>query len=321
MKNLGIASVLISLAVFLNACSVSQTTFVSDDLYDSYQKSAAAVAKQKKSAYLNFEEDAQIIQEEEGTVIQEEQDVNYLNSRVVYQQGFNNGFNQGLFASNPWNNWYSNPYISFGLGFSNRWYSPLQSWRLNDPFYPGYGLGYSFGYGGYSSFGMMNPYGFSSPYGYYDPFYGYVGPGMMFGYGPAYNYYYGFGQNYYGGNYYQPQVVISNEPAPRYIRGPRDGGATNRYGGENYSNTPRGGNNSYNTQGTNQPRVNSTQSNSNYPTQAVPRRNSNYEFQPAPQQNYGQNRTESYSSPSNNYSGGGFSGGGSSNGGSSRGPR
>jgi uncharacterized membrane protein YgcG len=69
--------------------------------------------------------------------------------------------------------------------------------------------------------------------------------------------------------------------------------------------------------------VNSNAGYNNSPVQAAPRRNSNYEFQPsAPQQNYGQNRTESYSSPSSNYSGGGYSGGGgSSNGGSSRGPR
>ncbi|MEY4273907.1 MAG: hypothetical protein RL638_855 [Bacteroidota bacterium] len=320
MKDLRIASVLLALAAVLNACSVSQTAFVADDLYDSYQKPAVAAAKQKKSGYLNFEDDAQIIQEEEGVVIQEEEDVNYLNSRVVYQQGFNNGFNQGMFTSNPWNNWYSNPYISFGLGFGNRWNSPLMDWRLNDPFFPGYGLGSNFGFYGNNAF-AFNSFGFGSPYGFYDPFYGYVGPGMMFGRGPIYNYYYGFGQNYYGGNVYQPNVAVNNEPAPRYIRGPRDTGSSNRYGGENYSNAPRGGNNSYNTQSSNQPRVNSTQTYSNYPTQAAPRRNSNYEFQAAPQQNYGQNRTESYSSPSSNYSGGSYSGGGSSGGGSSRGPR
>ena len=322
MKNIGIASVLIAMIALLNACSVSQTSFVSDDLYDSYQRPAAVVAKQKKASYLNFEDDAQIIQEEEATVIQEDADVNYLNSRAVYQQGYNSGFNQGLFTANPWNNWYSNPYITFGLGYSNRWYSPLQAWRLNDPFYSGFSLGTNFGYYGGMGYGF-NSFGFSSPYGYYDPFYGYVGPGMMFGYGPAYNYYYGFGQNYYGGNTYQSNVGNAQEPAPRYIRGPRDGGSSNRYGGENYSNSPRGGYNTYNPQGTNQPRVNSNAGYNNSPVQAAPRRNSNYEFQPsAPQQNYGQNRTESYSSPSSNYSGGGYSGGGgSSNGGSSRGPR
>ncbi len=331
MKNIGIASVLIAMIAGLNACSVSQTAFVSDDLYDSYQKPVAVVAKQKKASYLNFEEDAQVIQEEEATVIQEEADVNYLNSRALYQKGYNTGFNQGLFTSNPWNNWYSNPYINFGMGFSNRWYSPLQAWRLNDPFYSGFAMGTNFGFYGGMGYSAYNSFGFSSPYGYYDPFYGYVGPGMMFGYGPAYNYYHGFGQNYYGGNFFQSNVGNSQqEPAPRYNRGPRDGGASNRYGGENYSNTPRGGNNSYNTQGTNQPRVNSSSvGSSNAPVQAAPRRNSNVEYRPAaPQQNYGQNRTESYSSPSSNYSGGSYnSGGGSStsgggsNGGSSRGPR
>lgn len=322
MKNLGIASVLIAMIALLNACSISQTAFVSDDLYDSYQKPAAVVTKQKKASYLNFEEDAQVIQEEEATVIQEEADVNYLNSRAVYQQGYNSGFNQGLFTSNPWNNWYSNPYINFGFGFSNRWYSPLQAWRLNDPFYSGFAMGTNFGYLGGMGYGF-NSFGFSSPYGYYDPFYGYVGPGMMFGYGPAYNYYHGFGQNYYGGNFYQSNVGASQEPAPRYNRGPRDGGASNRYGGENYSNTPRGGTNTYNSQSTNQPRVNSSSvGNSNSPVQAAPRRNSNVEYRPsAPQQNYGQNRTESYSSPSSNYSGGSYNSGGGSNGGSSRGPR
>jgi uncharacterized membrane protein YgcG len=331
MKNIGSASVLIAMIAGLNACSVSQTAFVSDDLYDSYQKPAAVVAKQKKASYLNFEEDAQVIQEEEATVIQEEADVNYLNSRALYQKGYNTGFNQGLFTSNPWNNWYANPYINFGMGFSNRWYSPLQAWRLNDPFYSGFAMGTNFGFYGGMGYSAYNSFGFSSPYGYYDPFYGYVGPGMMFGYGPAYNYYHGFGQNYYGGNFFQSNVGNSQqEPAPRYNRGPRDGGASNRYGGENYSNTPRGGNNSYNTQGTNQPRVNSSSvGSSNAPVQAAPRRNSNVEYRPAaPQQNYGQNRTESYSSPSSNYSGGSYnSGGGSStsgggsNGGSSRGPR
>jgi hypothetical protein len=331
MKNIGIASVLIAMIAGLNACSVSQSSFVSDDLYDSYQKPATVVAKQKKASYLNFEDDAQVIQEEEATVIQEEEDVNYLNSRALYQKGYNTGFNQGLFTSNPWNNWYSNPYINFGMGFSNRWYSPLQAWRLNDPFYSGFAMGTNFGFYGGMGYSAYNSFGFSSPYGYYDPFYGYVGPGMMFGYGPAYNYYHGFGQNYYGGNFYQSNVGNSQqEPAPRYNRGPRDGGASNRYGGENYSNTPRGGNNTYNTQGTNQPRVNSSSvGNSNAPVQAAPRRNSNVEYRPAaPQQNYGQNRTESYSSPSSNYSGGSYnSGGGSStsgggsNGGSSRGPR
>jgi hypothetical protein len=331
MKNIGIASVLIAMIAGLNACSVSQSSFVSDDLYDSYQKPATVVAKQKKASYLNFEDDAQVIQEEEATVIQEEEDVNYLNSRALYQKGYNKGFNQGLFTSNPWNNWYSNPYINFGMGFSNRWYSPLQAWRLNDPFYSGFAMGTNFGFYGGMGYSAYNSFGFSSPYGYYDPFYGYVGPGMMFGYGPAYNYYHGFGQNYYGGNFYQSNVGNSQqEPAPRYNRGPRDGGASNRYGGENYSNTPRGGNNTYNTQGTNQPRVNSSSvGNSNAPVQAAPRRNSNVEYRPAaPQQNYGQNRTESYSSPSSNYSGSSYnSGGGSStsgggsNGGSSRGPR
>jgi hypothetical protein len=309
MKNIGIASVLFAVIMLLNACVVSQTTFVSDDLYDSYQKPAAVVAKQKKATYLNFEEDAQVIQEEEGTVIQEEEDVNYLNSRAIYQQGYHSGFNQGLFTSNPWNNWYSNPYITFGLGFSNRWYSPLQSWRLMDPFYSGFPMGANFGYFGGMGFSGFNSFGFSSPYGYYDPFYGYVGPGMLLGYGPAYNYYYGFGQNYYGGNNYQSNLGNSQEPAPRYIRGPRDGGSSNRYGGENYSNSPRGGNNTYNSQGTNQQRVNSQSGNSNAPIQAAPRRNSNVEYRPiAPQQNYGQNRTESYSSPSSNYSSGSFGG-------------
>lgn len=325
MKNLRIASVLLALAALLNACSVSQTAFVADDLYDSYQRPVVASAKQKKSAYLNFEDDAQIIQEEEGAIIQEEEEVNYLNSRVVYQQGFNQGFNQGLFTANPWNNWYSNPYISFGLGFGNRWNSPLQAWRLNDPFYPGFGLGSNFGFFGFNSFAWGNPMGFGSPFGFYDPFYGFVGPGMMFGRGPVFNYYYGFGQNYFGGNNFRANVVTNNEPAPRYIRGPRESSSSNRYGGENYTNAPRGGSNTYNSQSTNQPRVNSSQTYSNYPTQAAPRRNSNYEFQPSTRQNYGQNRTESYSSPSSNYSGGGYSGGGysggSSGGGASRGPR
>ncbi|WP_395767161.1 hypothetical protein [Aquirufa sp.] len=328
MKNVGVTSVLFSIIFLLNACSVSQTTFVSDDLYDSYQKSEARVAKQKKAAYLNFEDDAQIIQEDEATVIQEDEDVNFLSSRAVYQQGFNSGFNQGLFTSNPWNNWYANPYINFGFGFPNRWYSPLQAWRLHDPFYSGFPMGANFGFFGGMGFSSFNTFGFTSPYGFFDPFYGFVGPGMMFGNGIAYNYYNGFGQNYFGGNNFRPNVVNNQEPAPRYLRGPRDAGSSNRYGGENYSNTPRGGSNTYNTQGTNQPRVNSSPSYTTSPVQAAPRRNTNVEYRPsAPQQNYGQSRTESYSAPSSNYSSGSYGGGsyggggGSSSGGSSRGPR
>jgi hypothetical protein len=324
MKNVGIASVLFSIIILLNACSVSQTAFVSDDLYDSYQKPVATASKKKQASYLNFEDDAQIIQEDDAAYIQEADEVNFLNSRVVYQQGFNSGFNQGMFTANPWNNWYSNPYINFGFGFSNRWFSPLQAWRLNDPFYSGFPMGANFGYFGRMGFGGFNSFGFSSPYGFFDPFYGYVGPGMLFGNGPAYNYYQGFGQNFYGGNNFQSNVTAPRDPAPRYNRGPRDGGSTNRYSGENYSNTPRGGTNVYNSQGTNQPRVNSNSNTYRAPSQAAPRRNSNVEFRPsAPQQNYGQNRTESYSAPSSNYSGGSFNGGGggSSSGGSSRGPR
>ena len=306
MKKSLIVSVVLASFSLLSACSLSQqstTLVVQDDLYDSYQRPMSeTVSAKKKTNYLNFEDDAQIIKEDEDVVIQEPR--NYINSRSIYSQGFDQGFQNGFFTSNPWNNWYSNPYMGFGGGFGNRWISPISSFGLfstysmMDPFYM-----------------SMNPYfryGFGMSNYFYDPFMGYMGNNVF----NNFNYYNGLNSTY-AGNQTSPDPYT-----PRPNRGPRDGGSTNRSGGENYSNSPRGGNNTYNPQYSNQPRVNSSAGQQAAPANVAPRRNSNYESRPAPQQN---NFGQSYSSPSNNSSGGSYSGGGSSGGssggGSSRGPR
>ena len=119
---------------------------------------------------------------------------------------------------------------------------------------------------------------------------------------------------------------MTNDMREKRNFGPRDDRSNNRNSGGNYTNSPRGGNNSYNTQGNNLPRVNTQQtydagSGSGSQPYVAPRRNSNYEYRSAPvdggaQRNYSA-PTPSYSSPS---SGGGSSSGGGG-GGSSRGPR
>jgi hypothetical protein len=102
---------------------------------------------------------------------------------------------------------------------------------------------------------------------------------------------------------------------------------SNRYGGENYNNAPRGNSNSFNQNGTNQQRVNSRATEVGGEAVVAPsRRNTNYEYRVAPQNNsvpQYQNRTESYSAPSTNYGGssGGSSSGSSGGGSSTRGPR
>lgn len=117
---------------------------------------------------------------------------------------------------------------------------------------------------------------------------------------------------------------MTNDTREKRNFGPRDDRSNNRNSGGNYTNSPRGGNNSYNTQGNNLPRVNmeNVPSNSGSSSQqyVAPRRNSNYEYRASPIDGGGSQRsnstsTPSYSSPS---SGGSSSGGG---GGSSRGPR
>jgi hypothetical protein len=174
---------------------------------------------------------------------------------------------------------------------------------------------------------FLNPFAFNRYAGFYDPylwFNGFRNPYAFNGFGMG-----GFGNmggfggfNGYGNaNYYStPSAInITREPAMRPNRGPREERSTNRYSDGNMNNSPRGGNNSYNTQSTNQPRVTSGQSN-NAPVQAAPRRNTNFEYRAAqPQTNYSQPQ-QNYSAPSSNYNSGGSNSGGSG-GGSSRGPR
>jgi hypothetical protein len=236
--------------------------------------------------------------------------------------------------ANPWNSWYSNPFISFGTGFGSRWASPLASWRLQDPYYFG-SMSSMYGPMMYSSFAyqssfMMNPY-------YYDPFYrmsAFSNPfnsmyGGMYGFGMfgstnIYNYYGGLNSSYasYNSNNYN-----AVDPVQSIRRGVREDGMSNRYGGENYNNAPRGNSNSYNQNGTNQQRVNSRATEVGGEAVVAPsRRNTNYEYRAAPQNNsvpQYQNRTESYSAPSTNYGGssGGSSSGSSGGGSSTRGPR
>lgn len=320
MKNYWNAFVVVASLLIFSACSLSQPgsqqSLVADDLYDSFQKPASAYTPKKSSHYLNPDEDATLIQEEEGVMIREDE-TNFLNSRSVYANsfadGFDSGFRSGLFSANPWNNWYTNPFITFGMGgfYGSRIIAPINAWGMYDPFF--------------------NPYGFNSLNSFYDPFFGYNaynGFRNPFGYA-------GFGMggirymgnfnmiNVYGGNnYIAPSVgnVNRREPVARPNRGPRDASATNQYRDGNMNNSPRGSNNSYNTQGTNQPRVNSNQINS-APVQAAPRRNTNFEYRSAqPQTNYGQSQ-QNYSAPSSNYSSGGSYSGGGGGGGSSRGPR
>ncbi|MEN9363900.1 MAG: hypothetical protein RI903_1209 [Bacteroidota bacterium] len=318
----------------LTGCgSVQNAVVIQDDLYDTPVQASVPVKKKTKTNYLDFNDDSILIEEEDG-LAELQVEPNYLNSRSVYansyQSGYQAGLTQGIFSSNPWNSWYSNPYISYGTSFGARWYSPLTSWTMMDPYMLGMGAGLSYGMFGYSMspFGMssfgMSPYGYSSMmYGanpfYYDPFYrmgSMYNPYGFYGITNVYNYYGGLNSSYTTTNPYK------SDPMPTIIRGPREERMSNRYGGENYTNTPRGNSNSYNVDGTNQPRVNSSNAPAyTAPTAAPSRRNSNYEYQSVPQQ-----RNDSYSQPSYNYgnSSSGSSFGGSSSGGgggATRGPR
>ena len=349
MKNHSILFLLLVGLFLIQACTViqnnssdvtSQSKLVTDDLYDNPVQAAVIPKKKKKSDYLDFQDDATLIEEENG--LAEVAEPNYLNSRAVYanqyDQGYANGFSSGMMNANPWNSWYTNPYISFGTGFGSRWASPLASWRLSDPYYYG-SMSSMYGPMMYSSFAyqssfMMNPY-------YYDPFYrmsAFSNPfnsmyggmyGSMNGFGMygstnIYNYYGGLNSSYSSYNSNNYNVV---DPVQVNRRGAREDGMSNRYGGENYNNAPRGNSNSYNSNGTNQQRVNSSATEVGGEAVVAPsRRNTNYEYRAAPQNNsvpQYQNRTESYSAPSTNYgnSSSGSSGGSSGGGSSTRGPR
>lgn len=328
MKNqLIFALGLLSIGILTGCGSVQNAVMIQDDLYDAPAQASAPVKKKTKANYLDFTDDSILIEEEDG-LANLNPEPNYLNSRSVYANSYENGYQagltQGIFSANPWNSWYSNPYISFGTGFGSRWFSPLTSWSMMDPFAMGMGAGLSYGMYGYSMspFGM-SPFGLNSMlYGanpfYYDPFYrmgSMYNPYGFYGITNVYNYYGGLNSNYSTTNPYK------SDPLPNVIRGPREERMSNRFGGENYNNTPRGNSNSYNVDGTNQPRLNSNNAPSySAPAAAPSRRNSNYEYQSVPQP-----RNESYTQPSYNSGnsssgsyGGSSSGGG---GGATRGPR
>ncbi|RXK47115.1 hypothetical protein [Aquirufa rosea] len=340
MKNQLIVLSLVGIAAFFQACVTIQVSpsselakrqFASDDLYDTPQR-AVASTKKVRSDYLNFDDNTVVIEEEEGIA----QQSTYLNSRSVYNynnsvnpntynRAYSNGYVDGFSSASTWNNWYVNPFITFGYGFGSRWYSPLSSYNLMmNPFYSAYGMMYDpFYYG--SSFGFGSVYGFNS-YRYYDPFYNpwsFYNPYRNFG-GVVYNNY-----NYYnslGSNGYNYNNTTVDPPRKVYY-GPRETGTSNRAAyGDSFSNTPRSGNNYYNNQGSNQPSNYSNRSvgTQSYERSAAPRRNSNVEYryaEPSSSRQY-----ESFSRPSYNSGGGGgsYGGGGSSGGGgggSSRGPR
>lgn len=340
MKNQLIILSFLGIAALFQGCvtiqvspsgEVAKKQFASDDLYDVPQR-AVASTKKVKSDYLNFDDNTVVIEEEEGIAEQS----TYLNSRSVYNynnsvnpntynQVYNSGYNAGFNTASSWNNWYVNPMISFGYGFGSRWYSPLSSYNMMmNPYYSAYGMMYDpFYYG--SSFGFGSVYGFNS-YRYYDPFYNpwsFYNPYRNFG-GVVYNNY-----NYYnslgssGYNYNNTTV----DPPRKVNYGPRDAASSNRGSYvDSFSNTPRSGNNYYNSQGSNQPSTYSNRSagTQSYERSAAPRRNSNVEYRYAePSQS---RQVESFSRPSYNSGGGSYGGGGSSSGGgggggSSRGPR
>jgi len=308
MKNQSFAYLLLVGFGILSSCvNVTNNSYASDDLYDEANRSvqiakvqAAKAAKEKK--YLDFqdlqEDDAEVIEEEEGLAQRSVVNPN------LYESAYQRGLSDGLFNS---------PYLGYGYRYTPfSYWSPSYSYFVNP--YTTFSIGLGFSY--------YSPYSFYSPYNslFYDPFF-YSPFYSPFGFNSFYrNYnYYGPGGNYtgYSGQY------ITNDTREKRNFGPRDDRSTNRNSGGNYTNSPRGGNNSYNTQGNNLPRVNTQQTydaGSSSQQYVAPRRNSNYEYRSAPidggsQRNYSA-PSPSYSSPS-----GGSSFGGGGGGGSSRGPR
>lgn len=314
MKNQSFAYlVLVGFGILSSCVNVTNNSYATDDLYDEANRSvqvakaqATKAAKDKK--YLDFqdlaEDDVEVIEEEEGLAQR-----NTVNPNL-YQSAYQQGLSDGLYNSpylgygyryTPFSYWspsysyFGNPYRTFGLGFGVSVLNPYSFYSpFNDPFNPFFDPFYS---PFYNSF--YNPYGFNNFYRTYN--------------------YYGPGGNYtgYSGQY------MTNDTRERKNFGPRDDRSNNRNSGGNYTNSPRGGNNSYNTQGNNLPRVNTQQnygSGSSSQPYVAPRRNSNYEYRAAPVdggQRSNSTSTPSYSNPS---SGGGSSSGGGG-GGSSRGPR
>ncbi|MDE2392359.1 MAG: hypothetical protein KGM03_01465 [Cytophagales bacterium] len=308
MKNQSFAYLLLVGFGILSSCvNVTNNSYASDDLYDEANRSvqiakvqAAKAAKEKK--YLDFqdlqEDDAEVIEEEEGLAQRSVVNPN------LYESAYQRGLSDGLFNS---------PYLGYGYRYTPfSYWSPSYSYFVNP--YTTFSIGLGFSY--------YSPYSFYSPYNslFYDPFY-YSPFYSPFGFNSFYrNYnYYGPGGNYtgYSGQY------ITNDTREKRNFGPRDDRSTNRNSGGNYTNSPRGGNNSYNTQGNNLPRVNTQQTydaGSSSQQYVAPRRNSNYEYRSAPMDGGSQ---RNYSAPSPSYSSpsGGSSSGGGGGGGSSRGPR
>ena len=304
MKNQSFAYLLLVGFGILSSCvNVTNNSYASDDLYDEANRSvqiekARAVKAAKDKKYLDFqdleESDTEVIEEEEGLAQQSTSSVNRNFYESAYQQGFTNGL-------------YNSPYLGYGYRYTPfSYWSPSYSYFVNP--YSTFSLGVGFSY--------FNPYSYYNPYAFYSPFY------SPFGYNPYFS-----GYNFYGpGGFYTGYSgqYITNDMREKRNFGPRDERSNNRNTGDNYTNSPRGGNNSYNTQGNNLPRVNTQQTydaGSGAQPYAAPRRNSNYEYRSAPidggaQRNYS-SPSPSYSSPS---SGGGSSSGGGG-GGSSRGPR
>jgi hypothetical protein len=304
MKNQSFAYLLLVGFGILSSCvNVTNNSYATDDLYDESNRSvqiakvqANKAAKQKK--YLDFqdlpESDVEVIEEEEGLA---QQTITRVNPNL-YQSAYQQGLSDGL---------YNSPYLGYGYRYTPfSYWSPSYSYFVNPYTTFTFGLGYSY----------FNPYSFYNPYSYYSPFY------SPFGYNSFYNNY-----NFYGpGGFYTGYSgqYLTNDTREKKNFGPRDDRSSNRNSGGNYTNSPRGGNNSYNSQGNNLPRVNTQQTydaGSSPQPYVAPRRNSNYEYRSAPvdggtQRNYSA-PTPSYSSPSS--SGGSSSGG--SGGGSSRGPR
>ena len=304
MKNQSFAYLLLVGFGILSSCvNVTNNSYATDDLYDESNRSvqiakvqANKVAKQKK--YLDFQDlpetDVEVIEEEDGLA---QQSITRVNPNL-YQSAYQQGLSDGL---------YNSPYLGYGYRYTPfSYWSPSYSYFVNPYTTFTFGLGYSY----------FNPYSFYNPYSYYSPFY------SPFGYNSFYNNY-----NFYGpGGFYTGYSgqYLTNDTREKKNFGPRDDRSSNRNSGGNYTNSPRGGNNSYNSQGNNLPRVNTQQTydaGSSPQPYVAPRRNSNYEYRSAPvdggtQRNYSA-PTPSYSSPSS--SGGSSSGG--SGGGSSRGPR
>jgi len=319
-----------------------EKSYVKDDLYDEDVFVSSKNKKQKSTQYYSSNESDEIIIEEEEGIAQQSKNQTFLNSRSVYSnydQGYSDGFRNGVFTSNPWNNWYSNPYINFG-------YSPFRTgitigWGINN-FYSPWGFGNPFSTFGptfmYQSFGLYNPMldPFSRYYmpgfAYYPSYYGsFYNPYNYYSYLNSTSGYVNYGNNY--ANYEQPKT--------RVIRGPREETGGNRYN-EGYTGGSRASSNQYNSGFNNNQQVQQSptmqqQRNVAQESQRVQqRRNSNVEYsRPSnnyqnnySRDNYQQNRTNSFGNQSFGNSGSSFSGGGSSgggggsySGGGSRGPR